>query len=71
MDYIKLVKYYNQMFPPLESVLRLIYPPHVFRATAILPFRINLHFSICLFLVGIPSKVLDGYFISLRIRGWY
>jgi len=68
MDYIKLVKYYIQMlFPPLDSVLRLICPPQMFRATVILPSRINLHFSICLFLFGIPIKVFGGYFISLRI----
>jgi hypothetical protein len=64
MDYIKLVKYYIHMSPPLESVLR-ICPPHVFRDTVVLPPRIKVHFSICLFLVGVPIKVLGGYFISL------
>jgi hypothetical protein len=65
MDYTKLVNYCIQMFSPLESVLRLICSTHVFRVTVILPSRINLHFSIYLFLVGIPIKVLVGYFVSL------
>ena len=43
----ELVKYYNQIFPALESPLRLICPPHTFRATVIFPSRINLIFSIC------------------------
>jgi hypothetical protein len=61
MNYIKLVKQYIQMFPPLDSVLRLICPPHVIRTTLILPSRINLHFSICLCLVDTSIKILSGY----------